>query len=95
MARLRPSDGVHSASFGMSVAVNGDTLIVGSPFSASAYIYDRHRGGPNAWGEVAKLTASDAAPGTTSSYFGYSVAITGETAVVGATGTWGGVHLRP
>ncbi len=49
--------------------------------SGSAYIFQRDQGGTNNWGEVKKLTASDAAAGD---HFGYSVSISGDTAVVGA-----------
>ena len=78
--------------FGRSVAVSGDTAIAGAasedggagePLSGAgaAYIYQRDLGGGNNWGEVKKLTASDAEPVDA---FGNSVAISGDTAVVGA-----------
>ena len=54
--------------FGFSVAISGDTAIVGAyindddgSFSGSAYIFERNTGGANDWGEVQKLVASDAA----------------------------------
>ncbi len=54
--------------------------------SGSAYIFERNSDGAggisaNKWGEVDKLTASDAAAGD---IFGSSVSISGDTIVVGA-----------
>lgn len=49
--------------------------------SGSAYIFMRDHPSADAWGEVAKLTASD---GATADYFGYSVALDGDTALIGA-----------
>ena len=46
-----------------------------------AYVFERDQGGPNNWGQVVKLTASDAAAGDE---FGVSVAVAGDTAVIGA-----------
>jgi len=71
--------------FGGSVAISGDTAIVGArrdgddgSNSGSANIFTRTGG---TWTEQQKLTASDAA---TLNYFGTSVAISGDTAIVGA-----------
>ena len=79
------SDGGANDFFGTSVAINGDYAIVGAPNdddngsdSGTAYIYQRLE---NGWGQVAKLVAPDAATGD---LFGYSVAIAGDYAVVGA-----------
>ena len=68
---------------GRSVAISGDTIIVGAvgddehgEFTGSAYIFARHHGGPNTWGEVTKLRASNAArKGTSSERASQSVAI--------------------
>ena len=49
--------------------------------SGSAYVFARNQGGANNWGDVKKLTASDAAAGDR---FGVLVAISGDTIVVGA-----------
>lgn len=74
--------------FGTSVAISGDYAIVGAQYedsggtsSGAAYVFYRDQGGADNWGEVAKLTASDAALGD---LFGRSVAIDGDYAVVGA-----------
>ena len=72
------------ASFGCSVSVSGDTVVVGASFESSsgtAYIFGRNHGGADNWGEVRKFTASDAAIGD---HFGFSVSISGDTVVVGA-----------
>ncbi len=82
------SDGGDSDQFGWSVAISGETAIIGAPSDdiganenqGSAYIYVRN--GPS-WTQQAKLTASDGAAGD---IFGLSVAISGDTAIVGAIG---------
>ncbi len=86
--KLLASDAGSSDAFGTSVAISGDTAIVGSVFSGvslsetgAAYVFGRNHGGANNWGEVTRITASDAAPNAN---FGVSVAISGDTALVGA-----------
>ena len=86
--KLTASDAEADDWFGQSVAVNGDTAIVGAQredaggsFAGAAYVFQRDQGGADNWGEVTKLTASDA---ETSDQFGYSVALSGDTAIVGA-----------
>lgn len=85
VAKLTASDGTRGDHFGESVGISGDAAIVGAKWKAlaagTAYVFERHQGGPNAWGEVVKLTAGDAAAGDE---FGESVAISGDTAIVGA-----------
>lgn len=75
-----------SAGFSASLALQGDTLVVGSCFDSSkkifagaAYVYRRDESG--SWGLVTKLTASNAAA---NDLFGRSVAVSGNTVVVGA-----------
>jgi hypothetical protein len=72
--------------FGYALSVDADTAVVGAPYktndAGAAYVFERNAGGSNNWGQVMKLTASD---GTVSNYFGGSVAISGDTIVVGAT----------
>lgn len=68
--------------FGSSVALNGDTALVGAPMddgTGSAYVFVRDSQG--IWIQQAKLTAADAAVGDE---FGISVALSGDTAIVGA-----------
>ena len=87
--KLLASDGNYGDLFGNSVAISGNTVVVGAYYDdepstdqGSAYIFERDQGGTNAWGEVKKLLASDANPWF--GYFGYSVAISGDRVVVGA-----------
>ena len=68
--------------FGYCVALSGDTLVVGAPLegpdSGAAYVFVRS--GPG-WSQQAYLKASNAEPGD---WFGGSVALSGDTLVVGA-----------
>ena len=76
--------GVENGYFGISVALSGDTALVGAYWddgNGSAYIFERDQGGAENWGQVKKLTASDAAAGDE---LGISVALSGDTALVGA-----------
>ncbi|HUN81536.1 MAG TPA: FG-GAP repeat protein [Phycisphaerae bacterium] len=79
-AKLIASDGATNDNFGLSVAVSGDTAVVGASGlgGGAAYVYVRSG---VTWTQQAKLTASDAAAGDE---FGVSVAIEGNTIVVGA-----------
>ena len=87
--KLTASDAAANDLFGISVAVAGDTVVVGAyiddaPASAnagSAYVFVRSGG---AWTEQQKLTASDAAA---FDLFGVSVAVSGDTVVAGRTAT--------
>ena len=86
--KIRSSDAVSGDYFGLSVDISGDYVIVGAygnddngGNSGSAYIF--HRTATNMWDAGTKIVASDAAGGD---YFGSSVAISGDYAVVGATG---------
>ena len=88
--RLAASDGVFGDQFGRSVAIGGGTIAVGAPierslgtFTGAAYVFRRDQGGAGTWGEVKKLTASDAEP---RDKFGWTVAASGDTVVVGMTG---------
>lgn len=79
------NDGGINSNFGSSVALEGDTAIVGAPddrspggITGAAYIFTR-RGA--AWTRQARLTASD---GTVNSRFGASVAIDGDRVVIGS-----------
>jgi len=74
--------------FGCAVAVDENTTIVGASWYNSyyygfAFIYERNVDGANAWGEVKILSASDAKKNR-ADWFGASVAIDENVAVVGA-----------
>jgi hypothetical protein len=85
-AKLTPSDGAAFDAFGTSVVLDVDTILVGAPMNAASagsyangavYAYVRGAGG---WTEQAKLTAA----GANGDLFGYSVALAGDRAVIGA-----------
>jgi hypothetical protein len=87
-AKLTPSDGQALATFGSSVAIDGDRIVVGSPtvespvFNAGhAYLYEAD--GSGGWTETL-LQPSDVVADTN---FGSSVAVDGDRVVVGAPGT--------
>jgi len=84
-AELIGGDTAAFDKFGGAVALDGDTLLVGAAGddddgfeSGSVYVFVRNG---SVWSEQAKLTASD---GAANDQFGYSVAISGDTAIVGA-----------
>ncbi len=88
VAKLTASDAADSDEFGWSVAISGDYVVVGARVEdgagtdrGAAYVFDRNQGGADNWGEVTKLTASDAAD---MDQFGFSVGISGDNVVVGA-----------
>jgi hypothetical protein len=93
-AKLTASDAQILDNFGSSVGISGDTIVVGAieedggpgdplDLAGAAYIFERNQGGDNNWGQVTKLTASDA---QTSDLFGSSAAISGDMVIVGAYG---------
>ncbi len=80
--KLMASDGQQLDWFGFSVGISGTHLIVGARNAQSdrgaAYFYDSSSG---TWVLTAELTPGDLQP---QDYFGNSVAISGNTALVGA-----------
>ena len=91
--KLVASDGAPNDDFGISVAIFGDTVVVGAPLDnvganadqGSAYVFVRSG---TVWSQE-QLVASD---GAANDGLGYSVAISGNTVVVGAGGDDGGQH---
>ena len=84
-AKLTASDGAAGDDFGCSVSISGDYALVSAQQdddngdqSGSAYIF--HRSG-SSWTQQAKLLASDAEE---HDYFGHSVSISGDYALVSA-----------
>ncbi|MBX6326040.1 MAG: hypothetical protein IRY93_08375, partial [Chthoniobacterales bacterium] len=83
---ITAGDGAEGDSFGQSLAFDQDTntLIVGAPnkngFQGAAYIFTESGG---SWTQAQKIEANDAA---TFAQFGWSVAIEGNTAMVGSIG---------
>ena len=91
-AKLIPADGAPGDNFGNSVSISGNTVVIGSfqdddkgDDSGSAYIFIRAADGT--WKQQAKLSLID---GDITNYdnamFGQSVSISGDTALIGATG---------
>jgi len=87
VSKLLASDGGGFDSFGASVSVSADVVLVGAydadgndVFAGAAYVFNPE--GPT-WGQVAKLTAAD---GQNGDRFGIAVAIDGELGVIGARG---------
>ena len=94
--KLTAADGAAFDSFGISVAISGDTVIVGADGTdinannaqGSAYIFVQSG---TTWTQQAKLTASD---GTPNSFFGNSVGISGNTVIVGVRGNDIGTNIN-
>ena len=85
---LTPSDAGNGDQFGSPLALSKGELLVGAPEKyiddkcavGAAYVFS---GSGASWSQQAELTASDSA---TNGFFGWSVAISGDTALVGAPG---------
>jgi len=84
LAELTASDGAPGDTFGSSVSISGNTVVVGAPnsnnFRGAAYVFEKPERGWETMTQTAKLTASDGPYAK----FGSSVAISGNTIVVGA-----------
>ncbi len=89
-AELKGSDTTAHDGFGDSVAISGTDIVVGAPGHAfgtgggRAYVFTKTSIG---WKQAAELKSSDTVVGDE---FGFSVAISGTTAIVGALGHAGG-----
>jgi hypothetical protein len=88
-AKLTASDGASQDGFGEAVAIDGDLIMVGAPGadgvgsnSGSAYVFG-YNPVSQEWVESEELVPTDVAE---EAYFGWSVAIEGDMAVVGAPG---------
>jgi hypothetical protein len=87
-ARLTVADVASGDRFGTSVALSGDTALVGSPFRSTsgglaageAYVFVRDG---DAWSLQQALIPDD---GARNDLFGNAVAVAGDTAVIGAPG---------
>ncbi len=86
--QITASDGMEYDNFGMSVSIYNNYVIVGAyrddigtnSDQGAAYIFKKY---DTQWGEKTKLTAFD---GIADAYFGYSVSIYGDYAIIGAYG---------
>lgn len=90
--KIVASDRINNVEFGRAVAISNNYAVVGSqledndaegknpkPDAGAVYIYER--GSDGKWKQIQKIVASDRTPGAN---FGWSVAISGNTIVVGA-----------
>jgi hypothetical protein len=85
-AQLFAPDGSTGDAFGWSVSISGSTAVVGAPYATNvngeyagtAYVFDKVG---TTWSYEATLIAPDGASGDD---FGWSVAVSGSTVVVGA-----------
>jgi len=83
--KLTAEDAAAGDSFGYSIALSNDTVVISAPFdddkgkdSGAVYIYTRTG---NTWHLQDKITATD---GSSGDLFGISLALSGNTIVVGA-----------
>jgi hypothetical protein len=87
-AELTATDQASENDFGYAVAISGDTALVGAPWKTTngdkeagvVYVFTRSEG---SWQQQTELTASDAFD---YDFFGSSVALDGDTAIIGAPG---------
>lgn len=84
-AQFAASDAIPGQQFGTSIALDGDTLVVGAPLddrrgenSGSVYIFERLG---NTWFETARFSGGES---SANDQFGYSVALVEDTLLVGS-----------
>jgi hypothetical protein len=97
VAVLKAPRGQSEEEFGRSVAISGNTIVVGAPFrevgnhtgEGEAYVFVKPASG---WKSVAPTAELTARRGAAHEYLGESVAISGHTVLVGAPGRRVGSH---
>ena len=102
IAKITASDAARTDLFGSAVSIEGFTALVGAPQDdetadtdedyGAAYIFEGDPKDPSAWTQVAKLIPSTR---VRDAHFGNAVALSGDTAIVGAfreNGMTGGLH---
>ena len=89
-AKLMAEDATEGSQFGDSIAIYDETIAIGAshpdaPITGAVYIFEKDNSS-SAWVQVNKLIPSDISTNTysTESRFGRSVALAGDTLVVGA-----------
>lgn len=81
--QVKAADAAANRNFGNSVAISGDTMVIGSPSSAndgSVYVY---RWNGSGWNQEQKISGPNIAAGPQTG-FGRVVAVSGNTLVIGA-----------
>ena len=85
--KILATDGSAYDYFGASLATDGLTLVVGAERedtggndAGAVYLYERDAGGPESWGLADKIPYT----GRPDAFFGWSVTLAGEVALVGA-----------
>lgn len=77
--------GTAEANFGRAVAVSGNRIAVGAPGEdggrGAIYVFERGEGGPDHWGQVARVNGSD----LTAAGLGQTLALSGHTLAARAT----------
>lgn len=88
IAKITAADGEAGDLFGASLRLDGDFAAIGAAFedekgqnAGAVYLFGKDQGSTNAWGQVKKITANDAAP---LDNFGISVGLSGSVLMVGA-----------
>ncbi len=86
--KIVAGDAGNDDTFGYSVAMDGDYLVVGADGEdgagtdrGAAYLFYRNQGGADNWGQLFKLTADDAVD---SNHFGYRIDIDGDFILAGS-----------
>jgi len=90
---LKASDGIAGDGFAVSVATDGESILVGAPAASAAYVFEE--GTVNEWTEISKLeppnTTSEASFGTAVAVDGDLIAVT--ASVDGSTSSSGTAYL--
>jgi len=82
VARVSDPTGGTNQRFGITVSLDGSQLAVGGPNNfepGRVLVFERNAGGPDAWGEIARLEAEPGVRG-----FGWKVALDGDTLAIAA-----------
>ena len=98
VAKMAPRDGRPDDKFGSAIATRGDTIAIGSPWdddhatqSGATYVFRQNSGGPDAWGQIAKITPDD---GFHHDHFGTALAVVDDLIVIGTSGDNNGAEDR-
>jgi FG-GAP repeat len=90
LLKLSVSEPADGENFAYTLSLDGDYALIGAPGagvaltdSGEAHLFLKSQGGLDAWGHIKTLVAEDAGA---NDYFGSSVSISGDYAVIGAGG---------